>query len=457
MNELFFHEERNLTEQDLEGRKVKKASATEIHEMGLPKDNAGLVSTIEELRKSIPNIIIAEGAKDTRYTQEKFKVQQVNKKSRYVMSLGVYEQLHYNIFPQRDRFGNIVLSEQKILKPAGVKFKNFYKPYTGQDLIDKTLLVFRTGGVGDLLFIQASLRFLKEKYPTCTIMFACGPQYQDMVNTWDCVDEVLDLPFSAKYLIDSRYKADYHAVFEGVIERCAEAQAVNAYILFSRWLGLDIPTEQLVPKQEPDPEKVQEVESILNSFERKNEKGEVTEVVKWGLKKGDFILAQIRASSPVRTPRPEVWITLFNELTGRGHKIVITDVPRKKEIIDEFIKMCKNPDKVFNFCEYSKDVGYLIALTYYAKMALSCDTALMHIAESVGTKSFGIYGAFPGRIRLSTYKKCQWLECIIGCSPCYIHGQKPCYNSKDGYGICYDTIDVKYVVDRIEEHLNATV
>jgi len=57
-------------------------------------------------------------------------------------------------------------------------------------------LVFRTGGIGDLLFIQPNLIYLKEKYPTCTINFACGPQYQSMVETWDCVDNVVDLPFS---------------------------------------------------------------------------------------------------------------------------------------------------------------------------------------------------------------------------------------------------------------------
>ena len=125
MNELFFHEERTLTNQDLEGRKVKKASAIEIHDMGLLKDNMELVSSIEELRNGIPNIVIAEGVKDTRYTQERFKVQQVNKKSKYVMSLGVYEQLHYNIHPQKDRFGREFSSELRILKPAKIKFKNF--------------------------------------------------------------------------------------------------------------------------------------------------------------------------------------------------------------------------------------------------------------------------------------------------------------------------------------------
>lgn len=437
MNQLFFHAERESLDRQPEFvKKIRKASNTELYQMGIPDDNLNQVPSLEELRKGVPNLLIAEGVRDTKYLQEKFKIQWIRKRSKYVMSVGVYEQLHYS-------------GDMKILKPADVKFKKMYVPYTGQDLTDKTLLVSRTGGVGDLLFIQPSLRFLKEKYPTCEIIFACGPQYQDMVREWECVDEVIDLPFSFKYLMET----DYHAVFEGVIERCFEAQGVNAYILFSRWLGLDIPNELLVPIQEPNPEKVQEVESILNKFDRKNEKGKVVETVEWGLGRGDFIVAQVRASSPVRTPRPEVWISLFNELTDRGYKIVVTDVPRKKEIVDDFIKMCKNPKMVFNFCEHSTDVGYLIALTSLSTMALSCDTALMHIAESVGTKSFGIYGAFPGRIRLSTYKKCQWLECILGCSPCYVHGQEPCPYNRDGYGVCYDELDVKYAADSIEEHL----
>ena len=428
MNQLFFHEEKGLTTESGEIRKLKKTSLSELHEMGISPDNYAMVSSLEELRKGVPNLVIAEAVRDTKYLQEKFKVQWLKKRVKYVMSVGVYEQLHYN-------------QDMRILKPSGVKFKKLYKPYIGQDLTDKTLLVSRTGGVGDLLFIQPSLRYLKEKYPSCKVIFACGPQYQDMVKTWDCVDEVLDLPFSFNLLM----KTDYHAIFEGVIERCSEAQGVNAYILFSRWLGLDLTNDQLIPKQDPNPEKVYQCKLVLEKLG--------VESVDSNKKVGDFILMQVRASSPVRTPRPEVWISLINELTDRGYKIVITDVPRKKEVTDELIKMCKNSDMVFNFCEESKDIGYLVALTSIAKLALSCDTALMHIAESVGTKSFGIYGAFPGRIRLSTYKHCQWLECVTGCSPCFVHGQEPCFNNRDGYGICYDELDSKHAADCIEEHL----
>ena len=109
----------------------------------------------------------------------------------------------------------------EILKPARMQFKNIYRPYNGQDLTNKTILVTRQGGIGDLLFIQPNLIYLKEKYPSCTIKFACGPQYQSMIEEWDCIDEILDLPFPVDEMFT--FNSDYQLVFEGVIERCKEA------------------------------------------------------------------------------------------------------------------------------------------------------------------------------------------------------------------------------------------
>ena len=41
----------------------------------------------------------------------------------------------------------------------------YYKKYNGEDLNDKTLLVWRHGGIGDLMFMMPPLRLLKIKYP----------------------------------------------------------------------------------------------------------------------------------------------------------------------------------------------------------------------------------------------------------------------------------------------------
>lgn len=404
----------------------KQVTPIELKRFGLTEDSVKLVDKIEELRSNPPNIIIADCLKTAQFIQNKFKQQVIKKKGKYVMGLGVYEQLKYE--PKL---------KSKILKPAAVKFKNIYNPYIGDDLEDETLIVWRTGGIGDLLFIQPNLNYLKEIYPTCEIILACGPQYQAMVEDWPAVDQLLDLPFPFSYLI----RADYHAVFEGVIERCKEARDTNAYELFTRWLGLDLPKEKLLPVQPVKQDKVEECKKILEE---------------WNLEGLDFIIIQLRASSPVRSPRLGLWGDIINHITKNDHVVIITDAPHYAKEIDFLIeKFVKDKDLVFNFAHHSKSLDYTIALTSLAKMAVSTDTALMHLAAALDVKGFGLYGPFPGEIRLSTYPKSRWINAELHCAPCFLHGHKSCPNSAaDGTPKCYEQINLDELTEKIEELYN---
>ena len=405
-------------------RNLPQVSSYTMRQMGIKANDIVYANNIDELRKSPPGIIIAEAVKTMWFVQNWFKRQQIIKKRKYVMGLGVYQQLH-----KSEKDG------KKILKPSAMKFFNSYKPYIGQEVEDKTILVFRTGGIGDLLFIQPNLNYLKSKYD-CHIKFACGPQYQSMVETWDCVDEMLDLPFEAKHL----HNSDYHMLFEGVIERCRQAETTNSYNLFSKWLGLDLPDTLLVPRQDPKEEMIDECMKILEG---------------WNLQNDSFILMQLRASSPIRTPRPQFWLNIIDELTDKGYNILLTDNPRQAENVENFIKETKNPDKVFNFCKHSKSLDYSIAVTKFAKMTLTTDSAFSHIAASMKVPCFGIFGPFPGYIRLKTYPRAEWIDAEKDCAPCYIHSQESCPKAgTDGFSPCYDNINIPELMQRIERFLN---
>ena len=416
--------------QDPSKRNLKPVSTSMLRQFGLKLEDIKYVGSLEELRKSPPNIVIAQSQKTFKFTQNFFKEQSLKKKGKYVMGLGVFQQLYHNEINRK----------VKLLKPTPMRFKNMYKPYLGQEVDDKTILVFRTGGIGDLLFIQPNLIYLKNKFPTCHIKFACGPQYQPMVNTWDCVDEVLDLPFSFKHLQES----DYHMVFEGVIERCKDAQTQNAYNLFSKWLGLDLPDNLLIPNQEADEELVDKCFNILKE---------------WNLEDKSFILMQIRASSPIRIPRHSFWVKIIDELNKRGHYVVVTDSPMEAKNIDIIMKNLKKPDMTFNFAHHSESIAHTIALTSFCKSTFSTDSALGHIAASLDKKCFAVYGPFPGEIRLGTYPKATWVDAKRKCAPCFMHSQDPCPQSKDGYSPCYDELintdeKLKAVIDKFEELIN---
>lgn len=412
-------------------KNLKSVSMTSLRNFGLDLQNIKEVENLDELRKNPPNIVIAEAKKSFKFIQNFFKNQELKKKCKYVMGLGVFQQLQYG-----GGRGKV-----KLLVPSAIKFSNVYRPYLGQDLKDgESILVFRTGGIGDLLFIQPNLIYLKEKYPKCIIRFACGPQYQPMVETWDCVDEVLDLPFSFSSLQNSTY----HVLFEGVIERCRQAHFENSFNLFSKWMGLNLPDELLIPKQDA---KKELVAFCLDKLKE------------WGVKEKDFVLMQLKASSPIRTPSHEFWLKIINELNRRGYKVVLTDNPRQTNNIDEFIKLCETPSMVFNFCKYSAAIAHSIALTKLAKATIATDSAMNHISASLDVPCFGIYGPFPGDIRLKTYPKAAWVDASRECGPCFIHGQNPCQYAQNGYSPCYNELietdeKLKNVIDKFEELVN---
>ena len=418
---------RGIWKEEFSEKQLRPVSPAILNKFGLTMENVKAVSTLEDLEKNPPNIVVTECKKNFKFIQNFFKQQELRKKQKYVMGLGVFQQLQY-----------MGQTKQKLLVPSNVRFKNIYRPYKGQELKDgESVLVFRTGGIGDLLFIQPNLIHLKEKYPNCIIRFACGPQYQPMVETWDCIDELLDLPFTLNKLTSSTY----HILFEGVIERCIQAHFENAYNLFSKWLGLDLPDELLLPRQDAKPELVEFCKEKLNG---------------WGLEGGDFVLMQLRASSPIRTPRHQFWLKIINELNNRGYKVVLTDNPRQKDQIDSFIDMCDHKNMVFNFCKHSATIGHSVALTKLAMATLATDSAMNHIAASLDVPCFGIYGPFPGHIRLKTYPKASWIDASRSCGPCFIHGHTPCPHSVTGYSPCYDELietpeKLNVVIDKFEE------
>jgi ADP-heptose:LPS heptosyltransferase len=405
-------------------RKFRKVSTSKMRELGLKTEDIKMVDDFDGLRSSPPNIIVAEARSNVSFVQNFFKEQTLKKGQKYVMGLGVYQQLHR---PQTGK--------KAFLRPAKPEFSKVYRPYSGQPLNGKSILISRTGGIGDLLFIQPNLLYLKEKYPDCYIRFACGPQYQAMIENWDCIDELLDLPYSLSKLI----RTDYHILFEGVIERCKLSHTQNAYNLFSKWIGLDLDDKLLIPTQEPKWDMVDEVTDVLDD---------------WELAEKDFIVMQLRASSPIRTPRPEFFAELICKLVNKGHNIVLTDTTKQAGQIDEFIDQYLDCDKtkVYNFAHKSKSLDYTIALAYLSKCIVATDSALNHIAASMKIPCYGIYGPFPGFIRLKTYPKAKWVDGNLPCSPCFLHGHDPCPKAgADGASPCYDQIDKDKAIKEIEE------
>jgi len=398
-----------------------------LDKLGIDLTNMKTRESLSDLRKNSPGMVIAESKKDFSFSINYGKHTLWKKGNKKILSLYLYSVL------QKDK-KNIIR-----IGPAKEKFTDIFKQYKGENLDNKKILIWRTGGLGDICFINPSMRWMKKKYPTCKIYFSCSPSYKHLIENWDCIDEFVDFPVDCKYL----YECDYHATFEGVIERCKEAETINAYKLFSEWLGLNIPDKDLVPEFSTDPV----FDLFVNEYIKQNNLDE-------------YIVVQLRTSTPIRTPSTNCWNNILLPLLKDGKKIVITDSPRMYDRINAFIKLAI-PEQyrylVFNFSKYSADIKSSISLINKANLVIAPDTSMIHIAQGVKCPVLGIYGAFPGEIRMGTYINADWVEpiesdiCKFNGKHCCTHGQEcdGLKNKKGSTAPCYGYLDYDEIYQKI--------
>ena len=105
------------------------------------------------------------------------------------------------------------------------------KEYKGQDLDGKKILIFRTGGLGDVGgFLCPVFRYLKKKYPTCFIRVASACK-QPLENLPE-IDELYDMPFDEKLIEDSHYLRLFQGIIEGGSDLSKRTHAVDMFFSY---------------------------------------------------------------------------------------------------------------------------------------------------------------------------------------------------------------------------------
>ena len=444
---------------------------------GLDFDEISTIhTTLDDLRKSKLGMVIGKCIYPIDVSINRGEFKGFKPGNDLVMSIGIYDKLQYTeVFDVdqnvKDQIENIlkqskdpslkaleksellgqVYELEKSLKtktkklafePSEKKFHDLYKPYNGEDLSGKTLLVWRTGGIGDILFIQPCLMYLKKKYPTCKIWFACSPNYLSLFHKSDYIDE----QFSFPYHLERLYRADYHCTFEGVIERCREAETTNAYKLFAKWMKLDIPENELQPKLNTKKDNDRYVEDIMNKLK---------------IPKNEFIYLQPRASVLLRSPGIKHWLLVISDLLKNKKTIVFNGEPQDHELLETALNKRIAPEDmkyVRVFSKYSNNISVAISLMKYAKLIIAPDSSAIHLAAALGKQCYGIYAPFPGDIRMSTYKKCKWTIptsvlsiCQWGGKNCCQHQRHVCEHQQFSISPCFDLIDYAKVREEINK------
>jgi ADP-heptose:LPS heptosyltransferase len=413
---------------------LNKKRRLELEKLGLEqstviKSEAGktyMVDTIEELVNQSPGIVCVSVTQDSEIQINDKRIR-LKKGKDMVMSYGYYQGL------RKKGIG------KSIFKPANRTFASRFRRYRGEDLDGKKLMVWRFGGIGDLMFAQPLMKYLRHTYPKSEIVFATSPSNMDLFSMWEThiLNGVTYIPFSTDFLDEY----DYHMTFEGSIERCREAHNLSAIDTFMKVANVEFDPmdEKFQTKLIPDKESFFKVLPLIPS---------------------KTIAFQIRASSPLRTYDMTKAVEIIDMLTDIGFNVGILDnynEARDIQLLLNAKNVFKNPSKVMNLAGMSSSLKYCVSILEACVGAIATDSSISHLAAALGKPVVGVYGPFRGDIRMNYYKTGDWVnisdtwnEC--GKAPCYYHDsdlkQCPYIRDNKGYIGCMRAAPTELIVEK---------
>lgn len=366
--------------------------------------------TLAEFQSSLPGFLCAESTADQTIRLFDGGTIKIEKGDNICLTASMYKE-HVN--------------QQPTLMPSAYKFSDVYNPYRGEDLTGKTLFVWRSGGIGDLMFIRPILMAFKEKYKDVQIIFATRSKYHSMVEQWDdCIDQLTDVPF----FVDETLKtSDYHISYEGLIERCELAEELDVHDLFAKHSFIEVKDYNRRMKcicKNP----------VFDILPRK------------------YAVMQLGASSMIRTPFLGKLIEVADFITEHTD-LIISGSKIEQRTIDDFKSCCKRPDRIINFARYTGSVVDAVKLVTGASIVVAPDSSHVHMAAAQGIPCVGIYGPFPWASRALHYDKFIGVEpkesdcCEFGGRYCFTHSFLPChYNTA-----CWHNLDSEEIIDAIKD------
>jgi ADP-heptose:LPS heptosyltransferase len=281
----------------------------------------------------------------------------------------------------------------------------YYRLYTGQDLTDKSILITRSKGLGDLLMIEPVVRGFKLAYPKCKISVA-SDSIEVLKNHPDIVNH-LSMPCDFKYVQESDYHLHYQGLLEGNSEESKTMPAVDLFLKASH-AGV----EDKVPKIFISTEEeawIKQQSNILNLS-------------------GSYVIAmQIESSNPTRNLPVGKYKVLIDKLAAeKDIKLILVGNSEQQKKFGIFYKNAhKNVILATNYTPRQ-----IILLTTLCDMVFGPDSFLIQVGGALSKKIVGVYNAFPSRIRMSYFKNAIGLDAKTVCSPCFnyrdcIHGVPP--------------------------------
>ena len=273
---------------------------------------------------------------------------------------------------------------------------------------DKKILAMNFGGIGDEIFFLPTLISLKKEFPNSRITLALEPRSKSVKDLTDVIDEL--------FLIDVKGKKKYTELLKliflarrGNFDMVVSAGS-NKFISIILWLtGIkerygynsgklsEILLTKAVPLNKNQYACAMYHDLVTPVTSHKTYLPEIN--VPQQEKIPDSVLIHPGVSrlsvekGMIKTVGADVWAEVVNLLIKKGKKVMLAGGPDDRECIEKILSTI--PADAENFENYygrTKNLKELAELIGKVETFVCSDSAPLHVAVAMGTKTYVIFG-----------------------------------------------------------------
>jgi ADP-heptose:LPS heptosyltransferase len=295
-----------------------------------------------------------------------------------------------------------------------------------------SILIIRTGGLGDNTLLTPVLREIKRRWPNVRIAHAGIKDLQQSIQNLPFIDELISYPVP----LAKAQEYDGWIFLEGAIENNEDAKTLHSVDAVAKFIGLPLPedcdkVQAYVPTQA-------ERSWVLWAYPRIP-----------GIKR---LCVQMGASAKCRTYPLQKTNVVVTEMLKKGWEVFLLGA--KGEIAPQ-----KDPIPGLRIVSDNATFRQRAALIETADCFVGPDSSLVHIAGALNVPAIGLFGPFHWNVRTKYNPLTVGMMRLEGfsCAPCFHHalGRKQfpanCPTASKGFCGPLDAIKPESIVAKIEE------
>ncbi|MBW1961904.1 MAG: glycosyltransferase family 9 protein [Deltaproteobacteria bacterium] len=249
-----------------------------------------------------------------------------------------------------------------------------------------TVLLLRSGGIGDHVMLMPALRIFREKFPAGSkIWLAIEKEKHCLFANHDGIDRLLPLPLRLSTLLGANKVIDFSSRQDWF-----DLESIHMTDGYLNFLKIDYKAiSDKTPNMMWDPNRAPHISGWFERI-RKDHPGQPLVLLNW------------KASNRLRDLPAEK--LLF--LTDRFEKLLFV-VAQPADHSQQVLKTIEKYDgkRVYNLTPAMKSLEDYIAVVHHCDAVVSTDTATGHLAESLQRPSLVLYGPTRDDLWIRYYKK----------------------------------------------------